>query len=127
FQSFAPKLYVYTENAMDLIFKHNNELHREFPGAFASAEYDLGDLGSALQLQDRDLLQGWRALTALGTYDSRYGGDLVLWDDGFVVRFPPGAIVLFPAALMCYLFVGVRPGEKQYMFSQSSTAGLYQY
>ncbi|KAJ7017506.1 hypothetical protein C8F04DRAFT_979167, partial [Mycena alexandri] len=66
-------------------------------------------------------------LTALGTYDSRYRGDIILWDDGWVIRFPPGATILFPAALMRYSFVQVQPGEKQYTFSQYLPAGLARY
>ncbi|KAJ6474619.1 hypothetical protein DFH06DRAFT_1011593 [Mycena polygramma] len=126
-QSFAPKLYKYTENASDLIYKYDENLRREFEGIFPTAEFDLGELGSAPRLQDRDLIQGWRALTALGTYNSHFGGDLVLWDDGWIIRFPPGATILFPAALMRYSFVDVLPGEKQYTFSQYSPAGLYRY
>ncbi|KAJ7655758.1 hypothetical protein DFH06DRAFT_992525 [Mycena polygramma] len=126
-QSFAPKLYKYTENASDLIYKYDDNLRREFEGIFPAAEFDLGELGSAPRLQDRDLIQGWRAVTALGTYNSHFGGDLVLWDDGWIIRFPPGATILFPAALMRYSFVDVLPGEKQYTFSQYSPAGLYRY
>ncbi|KAJ7843686.1 hypothetical protein B0H13DRAFT_1648320, partial [Mycena leptocephala] len=126
-QSFAPKIYAYTENSTDLIYKFDEDLRRELPGVFPAAEFDLGELGSAPRLQDKDVLHGWRALTALGTYDSRYGGDIILWDDGFVLRFPPGATFLFPAALMRYSFVEVQPGEKQYTFSQYSPAGLHCY
>ncbi|KAJ7680860.1 hypothetical protein DFH06DRAFT_973391, partial [Mycena polygramma] len=126
-ESFSPKLYAYTKNATELIHSFDSTLRREFQGAFPAAEFDLGELGSAPRLQDKDLLHGWRALTALGNYDSRYGGDIILWDDGFIIRFPPGATILFPAALMRYSFVSVRPGEKQYAFSQYSPAGLYRY
>ncbi|KAJ7036230.1 hypothetical protein C8F04DRAFT_954020, partial [Mycena alexandri] len=127
FRSFSPRLYNYIENVTDLIHKHDKTLRREFPGAFAAAEFDLGELGSAPRLQDKDLLHGWRALTALGTYDSRRGGDIILWDDGWVIRFPPGATIFFPAALMRYSFVEVQPGEKQYTFSQYLPAGLARY
>ncbi|KAJ7909217.1 hypothetical protein B0H13DRAFT_1877968 [Mycena leptocephala] len=114
-QSFAPKIYAYTENSTDLIYKFDEDLRRELPGVFPAAEFDLGELGSAPRLQDKDVLHGWRALTALGTYDSRYGGDIILWDDGFVLRFPPGATFLFPAALMRYSFVEVQPGLHRYI------------
>ncbi|KAJ7653364.1 hypothetical protein DFH06DRAFT_994472, partial [Mycena polygramma] len=125
--SFAPRLYNYTEHATDLIFKYDPNLRREFEGIFPAAEFDLGELGSAPRLQDRDLLQGWRAVTALGTYNSRHGGDIVLWDEGWIIRFPPGFTILFPAALMRYSFVDVLPGEKQYTFSQYTPAGLHRY
>jgi hypothetical protein len=120
-------MFTYCENAMNLIFKHDPELRREYPGAFAGSEFSLGGIGSAPRIHDRDLLQGWRAITSLGTYDSRYGGDIVLWDEGLIVRFPPGTTILFPAALMRYSFVGVQGGEVQYHFAQFSSAGLYRY
>ncbi|KAJ7179733.1 hypothetical protein C8R46DRAFT_1212273 [Mycena filopes] len=100
FQSFAPKMHKYVENASELIFKFNKDLRQEIEGVFSAAEFDLGDLGSAPRLEDKDLLHGWRAVTALGTYDS---------------------------PLMRYSFVDVRPGEKQYTFAQYSPAGLYRF
>jgi hypothetical protein len=124
---FAPKIYAYTENATNLIYKFDENLRCEFDGVFPAAEFDLGELGSTPRLQDQDVLHGWHALTALGMYDSRYGGNIILWDDGFVIRFPPGTTILFPAALMCYSFVKVQAGEKQYTLSQYSPAGLYGY
>ncbi|KAJ7217453.1 hypothetical protein C8J57DRAFT_1095808, partial [Mycena rebaudengoi] len=127
YRAFAPKLHTYSENAVDLIFAHDSELHRVYPGAFSAAEFHLGGLESPPRLHDKDFLHGWRALTSFGKYDSRFGGDLILWDEGLVIRFPPGATVLFPAVLMHYSFCMVRDGETLYNFSQYAPAGLFRY
>ncbi|KAJ7229584.1 hypothetical protein C8J57DRAFT_989399, partial [Mycena rebaudengoi] len=127
YQAFAPRLHAYSENAVDLIFTHDPELRRVYPGVFSAVEFHLGGLESPPRLHDRDFLHGWRALTSFGKYDSRFGGDLILWDEGLVIHFPPGATVLFPVALMRYSFCAVRDGETHYNFSQYMPSGLFRY
>ncbi|KAJ7277029.1 hypothetical protein C8J57DRAFT_1504867 [Mycena rebaudengoi] len=127
YQSFSPRLHAYSENAVELIFDHNSELRHVYPGAFSTVEFHLGSLESPPRLHDRDFLHGWRAITSFSKYDSCFGGDLILWDEGLVIRFPVGATVLFPAALMCYSFCAVKEGETHYTFSQYTPGGLLRY
>ncbi|KAJ6458088.1 hypothetical protein DFH09DRAFT_961241, partial [Mycena vulgaris] len=96
-------------------------------GAFAASEFFLGSAESPPRLDDRDMLWGWRGLTSLGTYDSRFGGELILWDEKLVIKFPVGATFLFPAAFMRYSFTAIRPWERRYSFSQYSQGALFRY
>ncbi len=43
---------------------------------------------------------GWCAITALGRFDPRFGGHLVLWDLKLVLDFPPGSTILIPSAIL---------------------------
>ncbi|KAJ7469887.1 hypothetical protein B0H11DRAFT_1920498 [Mycena galericulata] len=97
------------------------------PSAFSILSYEFGASGSPSRLDQFDLLEGWRAITALGNYNCRYGGDLVLWDEKRVIKFPPGSTVLIPAARMRYSFTAVGDDETHYLVAQHTPAGLHRY
>ncbi|KAJ7076954.1 hypothetical protein C8R43DRAFT_910584, partial [Mycena crocata] len=78
-------------------------------------------------LDETDMLEGWRVITALGNYDSRFGGDLVMWDEKKILRFPPGSSFLVPAARMRYSFTAVGEGETHFLMSQHMHAGLHRF
>ncbi|KAJ7169414.1 hypothetical protein C8R46DRAFT_896445 [Mycena filopes] len=94
---------------------------------FPAAEFFLGDEESPPRLDDLDAIWGWRALTALGDYNARWGGELVLWDEKKLFKFPAGATFLFPSSLVRYSFTQIREGESRYAVSQYAQAGLYRY
>ncbi|KAJ7271700.1 hypothetical protein C8J57DRAFT_1507617 [Mycena rebaudengoi] len=116
----------------------DNELHLPYDEAagsgyvpprsgFTTAEYHFGADGTPVYHHERDLFYGWRCLTALGNYDSRFGGDLILWDHRLVVTFPPGSSFLFPGAMTCYSFSQVGWHENQYLMSQYAEAPHFHY
>ncbi|KAJ7429982.1 hypothetical protein B0H11DRAFT_1747426, partial [Mycena galericulata] len=126
---FAPRLHTHvmaTKKALldyRLLFLRN-----AFSGsAFAATEAFLGSAESPPRLDDRDMLWCWRGLTGLGRYDPDHGGEIILWDEKKVIRFPVGSTFLFPAAFMRYSFTRVRPWERRFAFSQYSHAGLFRY
>jgi hypothetical protein len=59
----------------------------------------------------------WLAITALGTFDPRRGGHLILWDLGRVIEFPPGATILIPSILL-FSIARIQPGERRYSMTQ---------
>ncbi|KIK52237.1 hypothetical protein GYMLUDRAFT_180331, partial [Collybiopsis luxurians FD-317 M1] len=70
---------------------------------------------------------GWCAMTSAGKFNPDEGGHLVFWDLGYIVRFPPGATILFPSALITHSNVPVRSGEMCYSIVQFSSGGLFQW
>ncbi|EPQ59938.1 hypothetical protein GLOTRDRAFT_27824, partial [Gloeophyllum trabeum ATCC 11539] len=70
---------------------------------------------------------GWCSITALGHFDPRKGGHLVLWDLGLVVQFPPGSTIFIPSALVRHSNLPVQPGETRYSFVQWSTGALFRW
>ncbi|KAJ7024363.1 hypothetical protein C8F04DRAFT_969087, partial [Mycena alexandri] len=125
---FAPRLHSHLSATKDLLLD-NDEWLRDNPtgGAFPAIEFFLGDDKSPPRLDDHDLPWAWRALTALGDYNPRWGGELILWEEKKVITFPPGATFLFPAAFTRYSFTQVRAGEARYSVSQYAQAGLFRY
>ncbi|KAJ7811264.1 hypothetical protein B0H13DRAFT_1666908, partial [Mycena leptocephala] len=61
---------------------------------------------------------------ALGKYAPIHGGHIIFWNLGLVVCFPPGATILFPAGLIRYSFVKVRPGEHRHAVLQWAGGGI---
>ncbi|KAJ7825527.1 hypothetical protein B0H13DRAFT_1536973, partial [Mycena leptocephala] len=59
----------------------------------------------------------WISITALGAFDPQHGGQLILWDLGRMIEFPPGATVLIPG-LLEYSIAKIRPGETRYSLTQ---------
>ncbi|KAF9010891.1 hypothetical protein BDZ89DRAFT_964339, partial [Hymenopellis radicata] len=59
-----------------------------------------------------NLAWAWCAVPALGDFDPVFGGHLILWDLSLVIRFPPGATILLPSALLTHSNVAVREGEE---------------
>ncbi|KAJ7983077.1 hypothetical protein DFH06DRAFT_977728 [Mycena polygramma] len=127
-QRFAPRLHAYMRYTKDALMANDPALRdNSTGGAFPAVEFFLGNDESPPTLHDLDMMWAWRALTALGEYDSRWGGELILWEEKKVFRFPPGSTFLFPGTLVRYSFTQVRSGERQYSFSQYAQAGLYRY
>ncbi|KAJ7448472.1 hypothetical protein B0H11DRAFT_1744202, partial [Mycena galericulata] len=129
YSTFGPHLHTHVMATKDALLGHQLLWLREgFSGsAFAASEIFLGSAESPPRLDDRDMLWGWRGLTGLGRYDADCGGEVILWDEKKVIKFPVGATFLFPAAFMRYSFTSVRPWERRYAFSQYSDAGLFRY
>ncbi|KAE9397166.1 hypothetical protein BT96DRAFT_823683, partial [Gymnopus androsaceus JB14] len=64
------------------------------------------------------------AVTNVGPFDSSKGGELVLWNLGLIIRFPPGCTILFPSALIAHSNLPIQPGEERYSITQYSAAAL---
>ncbi|KAJ7168778.1 hypothetical protein C8R46DRAFT_897578, partial [Mycena filopes] len=125
---FAPRLLADMRKTKEDIRKHDPFLHETWPGtAFHATEFFMGHGESAPRLDDLDMIWGWRALTALGDYNPRWGGELILWDERKVIRFPPGATFLFPSAMTRYSFTQIRAQESCFAFSQYAHAGCVRY
>ncbi|KAJ7496075.1 hypothetical protein B0H11DRAFT_1716213 [Mycena galericulata] len=129
YSHFGPGLHTHVMATKKALLDHRLLFLRDtFSGsAFAASEAFLGSAESPPRLDDRDMLWCWRALTGLGRYDPEFGGEMILWDEKKVIKFPVGSTFLFPAAFMRYSFTRVRPWERRFSFSQYSQAGLFRY
>jgi hypothetical protein len=74
-----------------------------------------------------NLTQSWCSISALGTFNPDFGGDLVLWDFGLTVRFPPGSTVLIPSSLLVHSNASIREGEKRYSIVQYAAGGIFRW
>ncbi len=74
-----------------------------------------------------NLAYGWCAIQALGNFDPKKGGHIVLWELRLVVEFPPGALILIPSATITHSNTPVAEGESRSSFTQYMPGGLFRW
>ncbi|KAJ6533828.1 hypothetical protein DFH09DRAFT_1250058 [Mycena vulgaris] len=109
--------------------KNHPDLRRPFAhSVFFCAAFNFGR--NVWTFKHRDVLNlafGWCAVQALGDFDPKKGGHLVLWDLKLVVEFPPGALILLPSATIAHSNVPVGENEERVSFTQFSAGGIFRY
>ncbi|KAJ3738194.1 hypothetical protein EV360DRAFT_58345 [Lentinula raphanica] len=105
------------------------ELQLNFPHLpFAALTFNLGPQSWSLPHMDADnLASSWCADTNVGSFDPDKGGQLILWDFGIIIRFPPGATILFPSALVTHSTMPIEPHESCYVLIQYSSGELFHW
>ncbi|KAJ6565255.1 hypothetical protein DFH09DRAFT_919710 [Mycena vulgaris] len=77
-----------------------------------------------------NLAWGWCFITALGWFNWKKGGHLILWGLGpgpLVFQFSPGATIAIPSAVFRYSNVAIQQGEKRFSFTQYTSAGVFRF
>jgi hypothetical protein len=93
-----------------------------------AAAYNLGPATVCRPHRDSaNLSFGICAITALGCFNPKAGGHLVLRELGLVVEFPPGATALIPSAVITHHNAKVQQGETRYSFTQYAAGSLFGY
>ncbi|KAF7293734.1 hypothetical protein HMN09_01168600 [Mycena chlorophos] len=129
--NFAPRLHNYYEATMDALFNWDPRLRRIFAhgtSVFPSATFNFGP--QTVTIPHLDLLNlawGWCFITALGNFDPTKGGHLILWDLKRFIRFPPGATIAIPSALLRHSNVSIQQDEIRYSFTQFAAGGLFRF
>lgn len=67
------------------------------------------------------------SIQALGDFDPKLGGHLILWEIKKVVEFPPGSLVLIPSATITHSNTPIQPGETRTLFTQFCAGALFRY
>jgi hypothetical protein len=104
-------------------------LRRNFINSpFPAAAFNFGP--NVWTFKHRDRLNcpfGWCAIQALGHFDPKVGGHLILWDLKMVIEFPPGALILIPSATIMHSNIPVQQGDRRVSFTQFCPGGLFRY
>lgn len=66
-------------------------------------------------------------ITALGRFDPKHSGRLILFDYKLVIEFPPGSSALIPSAIARHGNTGIRVGEMRQSFTQYCAGGLLRW
>ncbi|KAG9015894.1 hypothetical protein FRB90_004263 [Tulasnella sp. 427] len=74
-----------------------------------------------------NLVFGWCVIWALGNYDSRYGGHLILWEPRLIIEFAPGDIIFLPSACITHANIPIREGEHRYSVTWYTSGQLFRY
>ncbi|KAI1783802.1 hypothetical protein LXA43DRAFT_902841, partial [Ganoderma leucocontextum] len=120
--AFAPRLHASYESAIQDLVQSNPNLRRNFRNnAFAAATFNLSPRTVAFWHLDRQNMPwGLCAITALGNYNPKWSGHLILWALRMIVEFPPGATIFIPSAIVPHSNVRLHPKDEH---RRSFTAG----
>lgn len=95
---------------------------------FAATTFNLGPRTVCKPHVDSlNLSFGWCAVTALGDYDYKKGGHLILWDLKMAIEFPPGTTILLPSATLVHSNVAVGPHETRCSMTGYTAGGLFRF
>ena len=75
----------------------------------------------------RNLPYGWCAITALGNFNSKTGGHLVLHDLELILEFPANSTILMPSATLAHANTIVEEGSSRASFTQFSAGDLFRF
>ena len=114
---------------MRALLQHDPTLCPNFPGnVFAAETCNAGPrTATAVHLDHLNYAYGMCAITALGNYDYKKRGHIILWDLKVVIEFPPGSTILLPSAILRHSNVGVSLTETRYSLTQYSAGGLFRF
>ncbi|KAJ4497344.1 hypothetical protein C8R41DRAFT_760064 [Lentinula lateritia] len=129
FNMFCHKNYAEYRDTNDEIQCKQPELHANFPNtAFAATTFNLGPLSfSPPHMDPENRASSWCADTNMGPFNPDKGGQLMLWDLGLIICFPPGSTILFPSALITHSTIPIQAHESRYAMIQYSSGGLFRW
>lgn len=139
FSQFCPKLSNYYRCTMEKLLAHSPPLfqrlreegslsHGDPPPFWAAQTLNKGPQTQTVPHVDHaNLAWGMCAITALGEFNADEGGHLVLWDLGYVVRFPPGATILIPSAILEHSNVDLPPGQTRESITRYTAGSIFRW
>ena len=126
--SYAPRAYAYMKPRLQAVFERLG-----FALNFANSVYPAMTMNfgpSTVCHPHLDVANdpcNWCHITALGRFDPKKGGHLILFDLKIAIEFPPGASILIPSALLRHGNVPIQPGETRLSFTQYCAGSLLQW
>lgn len=122
-------MYKYYTTELDALYKHDPACKPPFPNCvWPACTFNLGPrCCSRGHCDSQNIPQGWCAVWALGDYDPRFGGHLVLEEFNLVIEFPPGSLILIPSSTIRHGNTPIREHEHRYSFTQYCAGGLMRW
>jgi hypothetical protein len=121
-------LHGYYQDKLGKLFLRDATLKRPFHSVYTAATYNLGPQTVCFPHIDfANLPFGYCAVTALGQYDYKKGGHLVIWDWKLIIEFPPGSTILLLSGVLKHSNTAISSDEVRYSFTQYSAGGLFRW
>lgn len=126
---FAPRTAHHYKTTLDKLWAWNPLLRKNFANSiFPSITFNFGPNAICYPHVDfANVSFGWCVITALGHFNPRTGGHIVLWDLGLVIEFPPGSTILLPSAIIKHSNTSLSKGEIRYSITQYCAGGLLRW
>ncbi|KAI0038879.1 hypothetical protein FA95DRAFT_1504953, partial [Auriscalpium vulgare] len=127
--SAGPRMYHHLDEVLNDIRLDDPTLQKPFNNSiFPAATWNFGPYAATVPHRDsRNVPYGWCAVTALGDFNYKLGGHLVLWDLKLVIEFPPGSTILLPSAVLTHSNTSIQPGETRRSFTQHCSGSLVRW
>ncbi|THU99998.1 hypothetical protein K435DRAFT_657852, partial [Dendrothele bispora CBS 962.96] len=129
YATFSPKNYKYYKEGMHNLTQRLPDLSPNFTrSVFACITVNFGPRTcTQVHTDSKNTAHGMCAVTALGDFNPKVGGHIVLWDLKVVLEFPPGCTVLLPSALIRHSNIPVQPNETRYSVTQYTAGGIWRW
>ncbi|KAJ2914909.1 hypothetical protein MD484_g5504, partial [Candolleomyces efflorescens] len=129
FATLAPELFRHYGAELGALFQRYPSLKTNFTNSiFPAASFNCGPQSiSNSHFDSGNLSFGLCALTALGEFDHRDGGHLILHTLKKVVEFPPCSTILLPSAAVEHANSPIAPHELRYSIAQYASGGLFRW
>ncbi|KAF8910495.1 hypothetical protein CPB84DRAFT_1672840, partial [Gymnopilus junonius] len=130
---YFPKVYEdYATNLFPL-YEHSPNLQPNFPNIsiYPTCTFNFGPYTTTFEHTDSaNVAYGLCAITALGQFNLKKGGHLILFDLKLVIEFPPGSTILIPSSVLRHgntPIVGEGSGSHHMSFTQYCAGGLFRW
>lgn len=129
FSTWAPRLHEYQVDHLERLHKRHPKLRRNFQnGSWGAATFNFGPQTVCFDHRDHaNLAFGWCSVTAMGKFDFKRCGHLILWDMGLVIQFPPGSTIMIPSATIRHSNVRLGKDGTRMSFTQFTAGGLFRW
>jgi hypothetical protein len=124
-----PEQFKHYARCRDTLLERYPDLHPNFPDSpWAAATINFGPKTACFRHLDcNNLAFGCCSITALGDFDPKAGGHIILWECGLVITFPAGSTVIIPSACVSHSNTAIQSHETRYSFTQYSAGGLFRF
>ncbi|KAG6908439.1 hypothetical protein DXG01_004664 [Tephrocybe rancida] len=129
FAYWAPQLYQhYAKNTNTICDCHPQLKHNCLGSIFAATVFNLGPQTVCHHHKDFvNLTFGWCSITALGDFNPTKGGNIILWEFGLVIEFPPSYTLLIPSVCIEHGNVAIGGHKQRYSITQHTPGALFQW
>ncbi|KII83223.1 hypothetical protein PLICRDRAFT_119708, partial [Plicaturopsis crispa FD-325 SS-3] len=129
FAFWAPKMFQDYKDHLEPLFEKTPGLKINFANSiFPTATFNLGPRTVSLDhLDSANVAAGFCPIFCAGSFDSKKGGHLILYDLKKIIEFPPGATILVPSSTMRHGNTPIQPGEERMSFTQCCAGGLIRW
>ncbi|KAI0310320.1 hypothetical protein OF83DRAFT_1155560 [Amylostereum chailletii] len=129
FASMAPKLYAYYESTMVKVLTAHPSLTMPYINSiFATMTFNLGgNVRTCAHADTENLPTRWCSITALGNFDPKRGGHLVLHTLRMVVEFPPNSVASILSSTVVHSNTAIQPGESRWSITSYTAGALFHH
>lgn len=129
FELFAPAMFKRYTRLLEALLRWDEDLDiNPQLSAFAASTFNAGEaVATVPHLDCINFGAGWCCVTALGDFNPKVEGHLVLWDWGIVVEFPPASSAFLPSAFVTHSNTAIVSGKTRMSFTQYTGAVCFRF